>query len=133
MTAFTPEDVLAKFPSRILDREQRLWKVAESIDAAARDLKAIEAEVYLQVCSAMDGDGRKKYTNEALRDAAVQSYLREHDRAPALRESIEVGKRQKQVLEADREYLSNVQRNARVLVLSRAPSQLVFDTGEDLL
>lgn len=132
VTNINAQEALQQLPAAIRKTELDLWACTQRLDTARMRLKMREADISLKVAGMLGEDGKKKYTNQDQRDAAVSGHLANDAEHAAMSKALLEDQAIKARIEAALQYQKDVQRNARVLILARTPSDLVFDTNEDL-
>lgn len=127
-----PEDALQNMPAAIRQAEADLFKQDQAVEGLRLRLKMREADLAAEIANAAaHGDaGKKAYPNADSREAELRRRLEKDADAIGLRREMVDGERLRAGIRAELDYRRAVQQNARVLILARSPSALVFDDAE---
>lgn len=131
MTNLNAQDALLQLPGQIRKMELDLWKNKQQLDAARMRAKMRAADVAFAVADAKGEDGKPKFSNADKREAATQARLEADPEHRAILRELDEQAAVVVRIEAALGYLRDTQRNARVLLLARSPTELVFP-AEDL-
>jgi len=123
-------EVLLTAPDVIRKTELDLWQHKEKREQLLLKMRLREADVALAVASAVDEAGKKRFTNDAQRDAETRRILATDQAFNDARREAEEEKGVVARVEAALEFHRARQRNARALALSASPLELVFEEAE---
>lgn len=131
-----PEEALTELPYRILRARRELWETRQTLERIDLEAKDIEARIAVDVAQELGpadkdtGKAKPRFSNQDARDSETRIRLRDHAGATDLRLRREASRLRAEVIESHIEAWTNVQRNARVLMLARSPFDAVFDVGD---
>jgi hypothetical protein len=123
----TPEEAMVKAPAQIKRVKVEAYEAKNRAERVRFRLKLLEADIAGRIASALTEDGKPAFRNAEARDAAVRRHLQDNAEAAALRREVADEEALAMRIQAHGDYLEDVQRNARVLLLSRSPANLVFE------
>lgn len=126
------EEALLKMPAKIREFENDLFKQKQALDGMRLRLKLREADVALHVAQIPDPvDPKKKlHTNADARDNATRGALASDAEALSLKKQLMEQEALISRIQSTVDFCRDQQRNARVLILARAPSALIFEDPE---
>lgn len=128
--AWSPSEVLYEMPAKIRGAENERWSQAQISERLRVERKLLEADAMVSVAAEVGEDGKKRHTNAEARDGAVRTYLAKDPGAQDLGKRIEDVQVFLAKIDSTLEYLRNVQRNARVLLLARDPLGAFLDAED---
>jgi hypothetical protein len=129
------EDALQKLPGQIRQLELDLFKHKRGLDGLRLRVRLREADIaeaiVKETLPAAEGEKPKlRYPNADARDVALQRAVQHDPETLAAKRSLLEEELVIARMTAVLDYHRDVQRNARVLVLARSPSTILFDDPE---
>lgn len=121
-----PEEALLKAPAAIRKAQGELWDAKQRAERARFALRMKEADALAGVRAALEG----KRSSADDREAMAQAKLTGDPEAAALRRQIGDDEALAHRIGLHVDYLEATQKNARTLLLSRSPANLVFEGAE---
>lgn len=123
------EEALIKLPAEIRRVENETFKRKQDLEGLRLKMRLREADLAQSIAIAMDGE-KKRYPNADSRDAALRAQLEVDNEAKAIKRQLVEEEGLISRMQSTLDYYRDTQRNARVLLLARSPSTLVFEDPE---
>jgi hypothetical protein len=124
----SPQDALLRYPAQIRKERLELWEAKQDAERARFRLRMMEAEALASIAAAHKAAGTR--SSESTREAEVSRRLENEPEANHLRKSITEAELLAHRIETHIEYLEDVQRNGRVLLLSQSASRIFFEESQ---
>ena len=96
---------LSDMPDKMLAEERRAIAASRKIDAHDKRAREIEQEIYAEVNTETDEDGKKKFSNEKMREAETNKRLNTHAEMQQIREERQAAVEKQQSARSEYDYL----------------------------